>query len=75
MFASIFITVRSIQDQVKGGFKWTDLFTNTLFFNVIVSMLSTYLMYFIASILFFDPWHMFTSVGLLLVRHVQGSLG
>lgn len=67
MFASIFITVKSIQYEVADadGFKWTDLFQNTLFFNVIVSMLSTYLMYFIASILFFDPWHMFTSVSLL----------
>ncbi|TKA59245.1 Chitin synthase A [Cryomyces minteri] len=62
MFASIFITVRSVQDQLKlGAFTIKLLFTNTLFFTLIVSMLSTYVLYFIVSFLFLDPWHMFTS--------------
>lgn len=37
------------------------LFTNRLFFTLIISMASTYLLYLITSILFLDPWHMFTS--------------
>lgn len=36
------------------------LFTNKLFFTLIVSMCSTWLLYLISSILFLDPWHMFT---------------
>jgi len=36
------------------------LFTNKLFFTLIVSMCSTWLLYLFASILFLDPWHMAT---------------
>lgn len=61
MFASVFITVRSVQEEVADGFKITDLFTKTIFSTLIVSMLSTYVLWFVASFLFLDPWHMFTS--------------
>ncbi|WPH01738.1 Chitin synthase A [Acrodontium crateriforme] len=63
LFASVFITVKAVQEQVKtiGHFSVTVLFTNHLFFTLIVSMASTWLMYLVASILFFDPWHMITS--------------
>jgi len=68
MFAAVFITVISIQKQVAQWeaqahhFTVTDLFRNQLFFTLIVSMASTYLLYFLMSLLFFDPWHMVTSV-------------
>ncbi|KAF2427412.1 hypothetical protein EJ08DRAFT_671691 [Tothia fuscella] len=61
MFASIFITVRSVQEETKNGFTVTDLFKNTIFSTLIISMASTYVLYFVVSFLFFDPWHMFTS--------------
>ncbi|QIW94661.1 hypothetical protein AMS68_000179 [Peltaster fructicola] len=62
LFASIFITVKSIQSEVKaGGFSFAQLFTNKIFFTLIVSMCSTYVLYFVASVMFLDPWHMFTS--------------
>lgn len=63
MFATIFITVKSVQAEVaeNNGFKFSDLFTNTLFLTLIVSMASTYVLYFVVSFMFFDPWHMFTS--------------
>lgn len=62
LFASIYITVISIQTQIRdnGGFSFTDLFTNKIFFTLIVSMLSTYVLYLLTSLLFLDPWHMFT---------------
>lgn len=61
MFATIFITVKSIQVEVKQqGFSIKDLFQNKLFFTLIISMASTYLMWFIVSFAFFDPWHLFT---------------
>lgn len=54
--------MKSVQTEIKDdkGFKFSDLFTNTLFLTLIVSMASTYLLYFVVSFLFFDPWHMFT---------------
>lgn len=62
MFATIFITVKSVEAQVKEkGFTFTDLFTNSLFLTLIVSLASTYLLYIVVSILFLDPWHMVTS--------------
>ncbi|KAF2087776.1 glycosyltransferase family 2 protein [Saccharata proteae CBS 121410] len=61
MFASIFITVISVKKEVQDGFSVSDLFTNDLFFTLIVSMCSTYVLYFVVSFLFLDPWHMFTS--------------
>jgi chitin synthase len=62
MFASIFITVKSIQAEVASGtFTIADVWKNQIFFTLIVSLLSTYILYFVVSFLFFDPWHMFTS--------------
>jgi chitin synthase len=62
MFASIFITVKSIQFELADNlFNITDLFKNQVFFTLIVSLVSTYLLWFIVSFIFFDPWHMFTS--------------
>lgn len=62
MFASVFITVKSIQSELKtDGFVWTDIFTNQIFYTLIISLASTYLLWFVVSFLFFDPWHMFTS--------------
>lgn len=60
MFASVFITVKSIQTTIKDGFTFATIFQNTIFFQLIVSLASTYVMWFVVSILFLDPWHMFT---------------
>jgi len=60
-FASIFLTVRSIQTQVnEKDFSFSTIFNNSTFFGLIVSLASTYVLWFVASFLFFDPWHMFT---------------
>ncbi|KAF2250031.1 glycosyltransferase family 2 protein [Trematosphaeria pertusa] len=63
MFASIYITVRSVQEQIakNNGFSVSDIFKDKIFFTLIVSLASTYAMWLIVSILFLDPWHMFTS--------------
>ena len=63
IFASIYITTRSIQiTSSQPGFTVGQLFSNSLFQTLIVSLASTYIMWFVAAFLFFDPWHMFTSV-------------
>lgn len=62
MFASIFITVKSIETEVDTHhFTWQDIIKNQIFYTLIISLASTYLLWFIVSFLFFDPWHMFTS--------------
>ncbi|KAH0175043.1 glycosyltransferase family 2 protein, partial [Aureobasidium melanogenum] len=62
IFATVFITVKSVQVEIEEhGFTLSDLFTNSLFLTLIVSMASTYILYFVVSFLFLDPWHMFTS--------------
>ena len=62
MFASIFITVRSIESVVASkNFTIKSILTNQIFYTLIVSLASTYLLWFVVSFLFFDPWHMFTS--------------
>ncbi|KAI9861575.1 MAG: Chitin synthase, class 1 [Trichoglossum hirsutum] len=61
-FAAVFITVKSIQKEISDNqFSISDLFKNQLFFTLIVSLASTYVLWFIVSFLFLDPWHMFTS--------------
>ncbi|KAJ5592684.1 hypothetical protein N7537_009588 [Penicillium hordei] len=61
-FAAIFVTVKSIQTEVASkSFTVSELFTNKTFFSIIVSLGSTYVMWFVASFIFLDPWHMFTS--------------
>ena len=62
MFASIFITVKSIQTEVdSNAFTFSDIVKNQIFYTLIISLASTYLLWFVVSFLFFDPWHMFTS--------------
>lgn len=63
MFASVFITVKSIQHELDQNtvFSVSELFKNQIFFTLIVSLVSTYILWFVVSFLFFDPWHMFTS--------------
>ena len=61
IFASIFVTVRSVQAEAKKGFHLRDLFQNSIFSTLIVSMASTYVLWFVISFLFLDPAHMFTS--------------
>ena len=60
-FASVFLTVKSIQTEIKvKNFTFSTIFNNSTFFGLIVSLASTYVLWFVASFLFFDPWHMFT---------------
>ncbi|ORY77216.1 glycosyltransferase family 2 protein [Leucosporidium creatinivorum] len=62
--AAIIITVKGIQNakaESGGSFSLSDIFANSIFRNIVISLLSTYGLYLIASIIFLDPAHMFTS--------------
>ncbi|KAI2630117.1 glycosyltransferase family 2 protein [Xylaria nigripes] len=60
-FAAVFISVIAVQQEIKAGFSIESIFHNKVFLSLVVSLLSTYGLWIIASILMFDPWHMITS--------------
>ncbi|KAI3406877.2 CHS2 [Candida oxycetoniae] len=62
IFAAIFLAVHAIQDIYRNNQFSVDLFfQNAQFRDLIVATASTYALYFFASFLYFEPWHMFTS--------------
>ncbi|KAG0051482.1 Chitin synthase, class 1 [Gryganskiella cystojenkinii] len=68
LFAATLITVKSLQvalaglDQGQTALKTLDtIIKNAAFRDIILSLLSTYGLYIIMSLLYFDPWHMITS--------------
>lgn len=63
MFAAIFIAVKAIIADVNDAdvFNINQLFTNQVFYTLIVSVMSTFGIWLIASLVMFDPWHMLTS--------------
>lgn len=62
MFAAIFISIKAVELDIQQGFSIHSIFTNKVFYTLILSVLSTYGIWFIASLLMFDPWHMFSSL-------------
>ena len=64
MFAAVFISVNAIQTDLaeESSFSVSQLFKNEVFYTLIVSVMSTYGIWLIASLLMFDPWHMITSL-------------
>ena len=63
MFAAIFISVKAIMTDLEknNGFHVDQLFKNQVFYTLIVSVMSTFGIWLLASIIMFDPWHMITS--------------
>ncbi|KAG2184796.1 hypothetical protein INT43_000709 [Umbelopsis isabellina] len=65
MFATVWITVIGVESAVSDANGSTNMFVGLVkqeaFRDVIVSVFSTYVLYFVSSFLFLDPWHMFTS--------------
>lgn len=65
LFAAVFISVKSVISELalnNGQLSASGIFKNQLFRDLLVSLCSTYILYFVASFMFFEPWHMFTSV-------------
>lgn len=62
IFAAIFMAVNSIQAIYKEGHITVQtFFKNEEFRDLVVATASTYALYFVASFIYFEPWHMFTS--------------
>ncbi|KAF9298668.1 Chitin synthase, class 1 [Linnemannia elongata] len=68
LFAAALITIKSL-DAAFGGLKASDtsfevfktIIANAAFRDIILSLLSTYGLYILMSVLYMDPWHMLTS--------------
>ncbi|KAH8551554.1 chitin synthase 1 [Umbelopsis sp. PMI_123] len=60
IFCSVWLAVSGVQQALSDS-QGAPLISNGAFRDIVVSVAATYLLYFVSSILFFDPWHMFTS--------------
>ncbi|KAF9968391.1 Chitin synthase, class 1 [Mortierella alpina] len=68
LFAAALITIRSLQaafnsiDHSQAAFQvFQTIIKNAAFRDIILSLLSTYGLYILMSVLYMDPWHMITS--------------
>ncbi|KAG2225556.1 hypothetical protein INT45_013667 [Circinella minor] len=65
MFCTIWITAVGVDSAIDEARQSDDMFMaligQSAFREVIVAVVSTYVIYFLASFMFLDPWHMFTS--------------
>lgn len=59
VFCTLYLVVLEL--MAKTGHDVPIAMSNTLFANIVVSLLSTVGLYFFTSFLYLDPWHMFTS--------------
>ncbi|KAI0793146.1 glycosyltransferase family 2 protein [Irpex lacteus] len=61
--AAFFLAFKGIENLAKsdGPLTFSDLFTNSIFRNIVISLVATLGLYIIASLIFFEPWHMITS--------------
>lgn len=63
VFAAIYMAVHAIQSILltESTITVTLFFQNSQFRDLVVATLSTYALYFVASFMYLEPWHMFTS--------------
>lgn len=61
-FAAIYLAIKSIIQSQQSSDSTEALLTNYTFIAVVISVAATFGVYLIASILFLEPWHMFTSL-------------
>lgn len=60
--AAIYLAVTSVINSQKAADSATALLTNYTFIAIVISVTATFGVYLLASILFLEPWHMFTSL-------------
>ena len=58
LFATIYLTVKSVEAALGGNI---NLIGDNVFANVVLALMSTAGLYLLSSLLYLDPWHMFTS--------------
>ncbi|KAG0247704.1 Chitin synthase, class 1 [Mortierella polycephala] len=63
-----------IENDESGQSRSSLYFQNAMFRNTVISLASTYGLYFFASFLFFQPWHMFHSFIQYLFMTAEGNV-
>nr|KIR48602.1 chitin synthase [Cryptococcus bacillisporus CA1280] len=62
LFAAIYLAVKGIQDvEAQGDITASTVFGNKIFRNIVISLLATYGLYILSSLIALEPWHMITS--------------
>lgn len=63
IFAALFMAIHSVKSLYDSntGITVALFFQNAAFRDLVVATSSTYVLYFLASFLYLEPWHMFTS--------------
>lgn len=62
LFAAIYLTVKGVEDiQAAGEVTASTVLGNKIFRNIVISLLATYGLYIISSLMALEPWHMITS--------------
>ncbi|KAI0073004.1 glycosyltransferase family 2 protein [Panus rudis PR-1116 ss-1] len=61
--SAFFLAFKGIDNitHTEGPLTLSSLFTNSIFRNIVISLLATLGLYIVASLIFFEPWHMITS--------------
>ncbi|CDK28598.1 unnamed protein product [Kuraishia capsulata CBS 1993] len=60
LVATIYITAKTIINFEHEHLSASEIFKNKVFINLVISLGSTYVLYFVMSLLFLDCYHMFT---------------
>ncbi|KAH6907524.1 chitin synthase [Coprinopsis sp. MPI-PUGE-AT-0042] len=63
-FAAFFLAVKGVQSiarDTEGGITFGTFFSDPIFRNIVISLAATLGLYLLASLIFFEPWHMITS--------------
>jgi len=60
-FLLAFKGIQNIAKEQNKALSIGDIFTNSIFRNIVLSLLATLGLYILASLIFFEPWHMITS--------------
>lgn len=55
---SVYLAVVGIESVQQGGINAGTIFGNKIFRNIVLSLIATYGLYIVASILALEPWHM-----------------
>ncbi|KAI5121342.1 hypothetical protein M0805_000650 [Coniferiporia weirii] len=60
-FLLAFKGIENVTESGSGSLSFSELASNAVFRNIVISLVATLGLYLIASLLFFEPWHMITS--------------
>ncbi|KAL4080486.1 glycosyltransferase family 2 protein, partial [Scleroderma citrinum] len=62
-FSAFYLAVKGIDEVIaeKGSVNFSNLLSNSIFRDIVLSLAATLGLYIAASLIFFEPWHMITS--------------